>query len=168
MYRLDTDTRQVLLFTSCLFWAFSNNIKYDFLNSTLSYDPIYYIAKVVSVCSFFNYVFYDESGKKSCIGMTDMIVVRCTGAFYIARVCFLIHIIKNNIEKEFAVSIDLQNKQIQQIQQIQAYLCLLMALLVPILYVKRNANRKAKEQVYVHCAALASLYLYGKTFKREI
>jgi hypothetical protein len=100
--------------------------------------------------------------------MTDMIVVRCTGAFYIARVCFLIHIIKNNIEKEFAVSIDLQNKQIQQIQQIQAYLCLLMALLVPILYVKRNANRKAKEQVYVHCAALASLYLYGKTFKREI
>jgi hypothetical protein len=121
----------------------------------MSNDPIYYIAKLVSVCSFLNYVFYDESGKKSIIGIIDMIVVQCAGAFYISRVCFLLYV-HNTHEKHTMPNMT------------QGYLCLLMALFVPVLYVKRNVNRKAKEQVYVHCAALASLYLYGKTFKREI
>ena len=153
---LDWKARLGLLCTSLLFWILSIND---------SKNPIYYTSRLVSVCSFCNYIFYNDE-TRGMIGQIDAIVVRFAGAHF---VCFLsvdlwndIKYFKNNLFiKNEKVEPYLQTEKYCNIEAIRIYykfLNILISLSVgPIYFYRKHPTL----QLFVHLSALVSLIMYS-------
>jgi hypothetical protein len=99
-----------------------------------SRNLIYWTSRLVSICSFLNYVFYNHS-KRGIVGQIDAFVVRVSGFHFI---CVLSSEIMYNTSAFKIVT-------------------LLLAMSVLPLYVFRSSPNY---QILVHVAALVALRMY--------
>ena len=151
---LDWKARLGLLCTSLLFWVFSIND---------SKNPIYYTSRLVSVCSFFNYIFYNDE-TRGLIGQIDAIVVRFAGAHFVCSLSVDLWNDLNKFEKILFLkneNVNLQTEKYCTIEAIRIYykfLNILIALSVgPIYFYRKHPNL----QLLVHLSALVSLIMYS-------
>ena len=130
--KLDYFARCCLLITSIMFWTVS--VK-DATN------PIYWTSRLVSVCSFLNYVTYSNHSR-GCIGQFDAIVVS------ISAIHFLFHIANEYL--------------FMTMTRINTYkmLNLLVAFSVGPIYVFRPHPNC---QLFVHGSALLALSMYSNS-----
>ena len=127
--KLDNIARYCLLITSIMFWITS--VK-DHTN------PIFWTSRLVSVCSFLNYITY-KNDSRGCIGQFDAIVVSISGLH------FLFHI---------------SHEYLFLTRELDSYkiLNLLVGFSVgPIYLLRPHPNY----QIFVHAAALIALSMYS-------
>jgi hypothetical protein len=150
---LDWKARLFLLYTSLLFWILSIND---------SQNPIYYTSRLVSVCSFFNYIFYNDE-TRGIVGQIDAIIVRFAGAHFL---CYLTVDLWNDLKKNDEIVLIInQNEganqycfEIDALRIYYKYVNILFALSVgPIYYYRKHPNL----QLLVHLSALISLSMYS-------
>jgi hypothetical protein len=138
--KLNWKARVCLLYTSTLFWTFSMSD---------SRNLIFWTSRLVSICSFLNYVFYNNHSR-GIIGQIDAFVVRVSG-FHFVSVLF------SDLFSATTLQDQNQNHFFFKVANL-----LVASSVLPLYLFRFNPNF----QILVHVAALVALrmYVYQLTF----
>ena len=161
--QLNWQARIVLIITSILFWIVSvqdNN------------NPVYWTSRLVSICSFLNYLFYN-SRSRGLIGEIDAFVVRICGAHFLCQVTLEYFFMQQQQEEQeqeqdliFSHKTDCSSTfmYIYKYQGVYKVMNLIIGYAVGPIYVFR---RHPNMQILVHLSALLALRMYSFFLKKE-
>jgi hypothetical protein len=148
--KLYWQARIALMFTSSLFWVFSVQDKNN---------PVFWTSRVVSICSFLNYIFYNFNSR-GFIGHIDALVVRICGAHFLCQVTFEYFFMRQEDNEFFYFNkkCSITSTYLHKYQSFYKVLNLIIGFAVGPIYVFR---RHPNMQIFVHLSALLALRMYS-------
>lgn len=149
--KLYWQARIALMFTSSLFWVFSVQDKNN---------PVFWTSRLVSICSFLNYLFYNPNSR-GFIGHIDALVVRICGAHFLCRITFEYFFMLQHEDNEFLYfnkKCSITSTYLHKYQFFYKVMNLIIGFAVGPIYVFR---RHPNMQIFVHLSALLALRMYS-------